>query len=248
MDERPAKTASRSGYGLELRGVSKAYGASPALRSVDLTAAWGSALALFGPNGAGKSTLLRVAAGLVRPDAGESIAGGFAQPSRSARAATGHVGHRDMLYPDLTAEENLRFFARLHGVADSRERIAEVLRDAGAERWANRRVRALSNGMRKRTSVARALLHRPALLLLDEPDAGLDAEGKAFVERVIRAVAEGGGAVVFATHDVERGLACADRYAALRGGRVAASGEARGADAAAVAGAIAGSSPPGAGA
>lgn len=235
MDERPAKTASRSGYGLELRGVSKSYGASPALRSVDLTAAWGSALALFGPNGAGKSTLLRVAAGLVRPDAGEALAGGFAQPSRSARAATGHVGHRDMLYPDLTAEENLRFFARLHGMADGRERVAEALRDAGAERWANRLVRTLSNGMRQRAAVARALLHRPALLLLDEPDAGLDAEGKAFVERVVRAVAEGGGAVVFATHDVERGLACADRYASLRGGRVVESGEARGADAAALA-------------
>lgn len=99
----------------------------------------------------------------------------------------------------------------------------------------NRRVRTLSNGMRKRAAVARALLHRPALLLLDEPDAGLDAEGKAFVERVVRAVAEGGGAVVFATHDVERGLACADRYAALRGGRVVESGEARGTDAAALA-------------
>ena len=241
MDERPPKRAARSGYGLELRGVSKAYAAARALRSVDLAAPWGSALALFGRNGAGKSTLLRVAAALVKPDAGEVLAAGFALPPQAAnaRSATGYVGHRNMLYPDLTPEENLRFYARLYGLPDGERRAAEVLRDAGAERWARRRVRALSNGMQKRVAVARALLHRPALLLLDEPDAGLDAQGKAFLASVARAVAEGGGAVVFATHDIERGLSAADRYAVLQDGRVAAQGSAAEADAAAISDALA---------
>ena len=241
MDGQSSKLAARSGYGLELRGVSKAYGAAYALRSVDLAAPWGGALALFGHNGAGKTTLLRVAAALVKPGAGETLAAGFALPAQAAnaRAATGYVGHRNMLYPDLTPQENLRFYARLYGLADGERRAADVLRDAGAERWAGRRVRTLSNGMQKRVAVARALLHRPALLLLDEPDAGLDAQGKAFLEGVVRAVAEGGGAVVFATHDVERGLAAADRYAVLRGGRVAAEGSVADADPAAVALAVA---------
>ena len=237
MDGESPKPAARSGYGLELRGVSKAYGPAYALRSVNLAAPWGATLALFGHNGAGKSTLLRIAAVLAKPGEGEVVAAGFALPAQAAnaRAATGYVGHRNMLYPDLTPQENLRFYARLHGLPDGERRAADVLRDAGAERWAGRRVRALSNGMQKRVAVARALLHRPALLLLDEPDAGLDAQGKAFLYSVVRAVAEGGGAVVFATHDVERGLAAADRYAVLRGGRVAAEGNAADADAAQIA-------------
>ena len=101
-----------------------------------------------------------------------------------------------------------------------------MLRDVGAERWARRRVRGLSNGMQKRVAIARALLHRPALLLLDEPDSGLDVQGRAFVETVVRAVADGGGAVVFSAHDPAQGLALADDFAVLRGGRIAARGEA----------------------
>ncbi|MCY4583837.1 MAG: ABC transporter ATP-binding protein, partial [Chloroflexi bacterium] len=175
MTANPAPTAMRSGLALELRGVSKSYGATHALRNVDLDAAWGRVLVLFGHNGAGKSTLLRVAAALVKPTAGSVTTAGFdadRQPSH-VRAATGYAGHGTLLYDDLTPEENLRFYARLYGVPGPDERAAEVLRDVGAERGARRRVRGLSNGMQKRVAIARALLHRPALLLLDEPDSGL---------------------------------------------------------------------------
>ena len=227
MAQHPAPTTTRPGHALELRGVSKTYGSTHALRSVDLAAAWGRVLVLFGHNGAGKSTLLRVAAALVKPGAGSVTTAGFDadQHAGHVRAATGYAGHGSLLYDDLTPEENLRFYARLHGVPQPDERAAEVLRDVGAERWARRRVRGLSNGMQKRVAIARALLHRPALLLLDEPDAGLDVQGRAFVETVIRAVANGGGAVVFSAHDPAQGLALADDFAVLRGGRVAATGE-----------------------
>lgn len=228
MTQQPAPTATRPGHALELRGVSKSYGSTHALRSVDLDAAWGRVLVLFGHNGAGKSTLLRVAAALVKPTAGSVTTAGF-DPDANAgrvRAATGYAGHGTLLYDDLTPEENLRFYARLHGVPRPDERTGEVLRDVGAERWAHRRVRGLSNGMQKRVAIARALLHRPALLLLDEPDSGLDVQAQAFVETIVRAVADGGGAVVLSAHDPARGLDVADDFAVLRGGRIAATGEA----------------------
>ena len=228
MTANPPQTPTRPGHALELRGVSKTYGVTHALRSVDLDAAWGRVLVLFGHNGAGKSTLLRVAAALVKPTAGSVTTAGFDadRHAQRVRAATGYAGHGTLLYDDLTPEENLRFYARLHGMPHPDERAGEVLRDVGAERWAHRRVRGLSNGMQKRVAIARALLHRPALLLLDEPDSGLDVQGQAFVETVVRAVANGGGAVVLSAHDPARGLALADDYAVLRGGRIAATGEA----------------------
>ena len=228
MTEQPAPAPTRSGHALELRGVSRTYGTTHALRSVDLDAAWGRVLVLFGHNGAGKSTLLRVAAALVKPTAGSVTTAGFDadKDAGRVRAATGYAGHGTLLYDDLTPEENLRFYARLYGVPDPNERAAEVLRDVGAERWVHRRVRGLSNGMQKRVAIARALLHRPALLLLDEPDSGLDVQGRAFVETVVRAVANGGGAVVFSAHGPAQGLALADDFAVLRGGRIAAAGEA----------------------
>ena len=228
MAANPTPAAPRSGNALELRGVSRTYGTTHALRSVDLDAAWGRVLVLFGHNGAGKSTLLRVAAALVKPTAGSVTTAGFDadKDAGRVRAATGYVGHGTLLYDDLTPEENLRFYARLYGVPDPNERTGEVLRDVGAERWAHRRVRGLSNGMQKRVAIARALLHRPALLLLDEPDSGLDVQGQAFVDTVVRAVANGGGAVVFSAHDPTRGLATADDFAVLRGGRIAKAGEA----------------------
>ena len=213
---------------VELRGISKAYGAAWALRSVDLTVGWGRILALFGHNGAGKSTLLRVLTTLVSPDEGSAHVAGFGtrtQP-KLARASVGYAGHQDLLYGDLTPVENLRFYARLHRIPNAGERVREVIGDVGATGWAERRTRTLSNGMQKRVAIARALLHRPPLLLLDEPDAGLDAEARELVDAVVRAVAHGGGTVVLTSHDAARGLAVADEYAVLRSGRLIAAGAA----------------------
>ena len=225
-----AQPTPRSEYALHVQGISKAYGPIPALRSIDLCANWGRVLTLFGHNGAGKSTLLRVIATLVKPDKGTLTIGGL-DPNvhaASARASIGYVGHQNLLYDDLTPIENLLFYARLYAVPDPAERTAQVLQDVGAEGWANRRVRTLSNGMQKRIAIARALLHRPPILLLDEPDAGLDAEAHSLVDAVTRSVADGGGAVVMTTHDAQRGLTTADDYAVLRSGRIAAQSTAAG--------------------
>ena len=189
----------------------------------------GQALALFGHNGAGKSTLLRTLATLVRPDSGNIRVAGFNRDrqDRLIRSAIGYVGHDSLLYDDLTPVENLRFYARLYGVRDAEDRTDAVLRDVGAREWAGRRVRTLSNGMRKRVAIARALLHRPRVLLLDEPETGLDEGGLELLEAVVRAVTDGGASVAMTTHGAEQGLALADQVAVLSAGRVTMSCERR---------------------
>ncbi len=214
---------------IDARGVSKSYGRAVALRSVDLALAWGSVLALFGHNGAGKSTLLRILATLAKPSQGSVAIARFDSRSRpqAARASIGYAGHHDLLYDDLTPAENLLFYARLYGVPNPNDRVERALADVAAEGWAHRRARDLSNGMRKRVAIARALLHQPPILLLDEPDAGLDIEAQRLVDSVIGAVASSGGSVILTTHDPQRGLAVAAEYAVLRSGRLTARGLAR---------------------
>ena len=207
-------------------GLSKTFGTTRALVDVDLGLAWGETLAVLGHNGAGKSTLLRIIASLVRPDGGTVAVGGFgrATDAAAARSLVGYVAHQPLLYDDLSAEENLAFYARLYGVRDARARIGEVLDDLGVSAWAQRRVRGLSNGMQKRVAIARALLHRPSVLLLDEPETGLDPNGLAMLDRLVRSVTDGGAAVVMTTHGMERGLGLADQVVVLTGGRVALGG------------------------
>jgi heme exporter protein A len=222
MSTSPAPSPALPAEALSLKGVRKRYGATPALAGVDLRLGWGQVLGLFGHNGAGKSTLLRVLATLAQPDAGAVRVAGL-DPARQAaavRAAIGYVGHAPLLYDDLTPAENLAFTASLYRVADAPARIDALLEEVGASAYAHRRVRTLSNGMAKRVALARALLHRPALLLLDEPETGLDADGLRLLERLIGAVARGGGAVVLSTHDLERGLRVADEALVLRRGAI----------------------------
>ena len=218
--------SSDSPVAVAVSGLSKTFGTTRALVDVDLRVAWGQTLAVLGHNGAGKSTLLRVIASLVRPDSGTVAGGGCERAKHAAalRSVVGYVAHQPLLYDDLTAEENLTFYARLYGVRDARARIGEVLGDVGASAWAHCRVRGLSNGMQKRVAIARALLHRPSVLLLDEPETGLDVAGMAMLDRLVRSVAGGGAAVVMATHSVERGLALADQVVVLAEGRVALEG------------------------
>ncbi len=221
----PTATDSRP-LAVAVAGLSKTYGTTRALLDVELSVAWGETLAVLGHNGAGKSTLLRVIASLVRPDAGTVAVGGFerAKDAASTRSIVGYVAHQPLLYDDLTAEENLAFYARLYGLRDASARIAEVLDDLGASAWADRRIRGLSNGMQKRVAIARALLHRPSVLLLDEPETGLDVDGLALLDRLVRTVTDGGASVVMTTHDMERGLRLAGRIAVLAEGRVALAG------------------------
>jgi len=200
--------------------VVKSFGDRRALDGVDLEVAEGECLAVLGPNGAGKSTLLRALATLLRPDAGDLAVAGHALPAgaRAVRGLVGYLGHDPLVYLDLTARQNLELFADLYGVAHPRERALDLLQRVGLLLRAEEAVRTFSRGMAQRLGLARLLLHGPAVLLLDEPYAGLDAEGEALLDLVL---AEGRGTrtVVLVTHDVERAVGLADRALVLRAGR-----------------------------
>lgn len=213
---------------LEGRGLVCDYGATRALDGVDVSARGGETLAVFGPNGAGKTTLLKVLGGERTPDRGRVLFGGT--PVSGAgyewRAQNGLVSHRTGLYPRLTVLENLRFFAGLRGLASDRDALASALSRVGAEDTGDMQVRMLSRGQRQRAALARLLLHDPRAVFLDEPFTGLDPAGVASLEAVLRDLARRGRIVVLTTHDVARGLALAERFVVLRGGRVAQAGAA----------------------
>lgn len=217
---RAASTASAPAA-VHIRGLQRRFGSIPVLRRLDLDIAAGDCVALFGPNGAGKSTLLRTLAGLVRADSGTVEVLGTALPGDAAlRRRIGFLGHDAYLYRDLDAAENLAFYARLFGVRDA-GRCRELLAEVGLERVASRRVGTFSRGMLQRLGLARALLHQPDLLLLDEPLTGLDPEGAEVLARVLSGLKTRGVTVLMATHDIARALESATRAVVLARGRVA---------------------------
>ena len=216
-------TSNRSESAIVVQALEKSYGESPVLWDLDLQVPWGETMVLFGANGAGKTTLLRILSSHVRPDRGEVIVAGRdlrRQPS-AARRRTGVVGHRSFLYNDLTCRENLVYYARLFGLKGYQARVAEALEQMGLTGNADQRVRALSNGMQKRASIARAILHQPDVLLLDEPEAGLDHESVLKLEELLREWNGAGRSVMMTTHDLELGLSWGHRSGVLRQGRVA---------------------------
>jgi heme exporter protein A len=205
-----------SGPALELDGVERRYGERVALSGVTVRLAAGETLAVLGSNGAGKTTLLRVLASLLRPHAGVARVLGHELPDEAwkARSAVGYLGHDPLLYRELSGRENLRYHAELHGVAA--ERVEERLAAVGMARRGDDPVRDLSKGMIQRLAVARATLHDPRLLLLDEPRANLDPAAAETLEPLIGRASK--RTRVLVTHDVEGGLAEADVALGLRGG------------------------------
>ena len=205
-----------------MSGLRKGYGDRPVLSDLDLTVPWGELLVLFGANGVGKTTLLRVLSTQARPDAGTVTVAGFdtRKQGRSVRRRIGVVGHQGFLYDDLTARENLAFYGRLFGLSQVDRRVDRALDRVGMGRWSGQRVRTLSHGMAKRVAIARAVLHDPDLLLLDEPEGGLDPESVEMLREVLEGFTRDGKTVVMTTHNVERGRAWAHRTAYLRGGKV----------------------------
>jgi heme exporter protein A len=202
---------------LRLTGLRRDYGDRTALDGVGLELAAGESLVVIGPNGAGKSTLLRVLATLLRPSGGEVVVLGCSLPREAwkLRGKIGYLGHEPLLYRDLSGRENLRFHARLHGIAGAaaEQRIAELLAAVGMERRADERVVELSAGMRQRLAICRCVLHEPALLLLDEPDSNLDVEGRKLARGLI---GPGQGRTrVIVTHDPERYLPESDQVLEL---------------------------------
>jgi heme ABC exporter ATP-binding subunit CcmA len=210
---------------LKLAGLRRDYGERTALDGVGLELARGETLLVLGPNGAGKTTLLRILATLLRPSGGEVRALGCALPDEAwkLRGRIGFLGHEPLLYRDLSGRENLRFHARLHGLGDEagEARIEALLAAVEMEHRAEQRVGELSAGMRQRLAIARCVLHEPELLLLDEPDSNLDAEGRELARAL---VGPGSGRTrVIVSHDPERFEAEADLVLHLKaGGKVAA--------------------------
>ena len=204
---------------IELDGLTRRYGERVALEDVTLALPPGATLVVFGPNGAGKSTLLRVLATLLRPHAGVARVLGRALPDEgwAVRGRIGLLTHEPLLYRDLSGRENLRFHARLHGVATSR--VEALLEQVGLRLRADDRVHTYSRGMVQRLAVCRAVLHDPRVLLLDEPRANLDPAAAELVEPLIGAAS--GRTRVVTSHDPAGGLAEADLALGLRGGRPA---------------------------
>jgi heme ABC exporter ATP-binding subunit CcmA len=202
---------------LELAGLRRDYGERTALAGISLRLEAGRSLVVLGPNGSGKTTLLRVLATLLRPSGGEVRVLGCSLPREAwkLRGRIGYLGHEPLLYRDLSGRENLRFHARLHGIDGGRAegRIAALLAAVGMERRADERVAELSAGMRQRLAICRCVLHEPELLLLDEPDSNLDAEGRELARELIGPGASVARVVV--THDPERVLPEADQVLRL---------------------------------
>jgi len=202
--------------------ITKRFGNRMALRGVDLVVRPGERLALLGPNGAGKTTLLRILATLSRPTSGSLEIDGLPveRAALEARRRIGVVAHQPYLYEDLTAAENLRFYARMYDVPDPDQRIFEVLTLVGLDERRDDRVRSFSRGMQQRLALGRAILHRPSLLMLDEPDSGLDRGGMALLAGTVAEHAAAGGSTVITTHDLGFALGAVDRVLVLRAGRV----------------------------
>jgi heme exporter protein A len=209
---------------IAVAGLRREYGERTALAGVDFELRRGESMVVLGPNGAGKTTLLRILATLLRPSGGEVRVLGCGLPREAwkLRGRIGYLGHEPLLYRDLSGRENLRFHARLHGIGEAAadERIAELLAAAGMANRADERVAELSAGMRQRLAICRCVLHRPAVLLLDEPDSNLDTGGRELAQGLIGPDPE--RARVIVTHDPDRFLPEADRVLRLGIGEMAA--------------------------
>lgn len=210
---------------IEIEGLVKLYGLLPVLRKLDLTVERGEFVALLGANGSGKSTLLRLLCALTKPTAGRIAIGGWELPREAAavRAQIGLVSHKTLVYDNLTARENLVFFARLYAIPP-RERDARIdalLRRVGLHRRQDSLVRTFSRGMLQRLSIARALLHQPDVLLLDEPYTGLDQGASAMLDDIAREAQAEGRTIIMTTHDLDRAARLAGRAVILARGQVA---------------------------
>jgi heme ABC exporter ATP-binding subunit CcmA len=208
-----------------VEGVWKFYGDYPALRNVNLQVQPGSCLALIGRNGAGKTTLLRIVAGFSRPGKGEVKIFDVPPRDNQARHQIGFIGHGISVYDELSALENLMLYARLYALQDPRRAALEWLERTGLERAANGLVREFSRGMRQRLAVARAFLHGPRVLLLDEPFTALDDRAIAVLQRLLREALAAGKTVVMSTHQLREAMELATHVALVNRGQVAFHGE-----------------------
>jgi heme exporter protein A len=221
---------------IQVRKLTKSFGHQVALRGVDLSVAEGEFLTLFGPNGAGKTTLIRIVASLTRPTAGmvHLLGEDLAEEATSLRRHVGLISHNPLLYGDLTPDENLSFFARMYGLAEPSDRIDMVLEQVGLTARRRDPVRTFSRGMVQRLAIARAILHDPTIMLLDEPYTGLDLQAADMLRAVLQELAASNRTVILTTHNLEQGLEMCDRAAILNRGKMAWAGARTGIDLAAM--------------
>lgn len=222
-----ASPAEGIGEAINVRSLEKSFGEWPVLWNLDLTVRWGELIALFGANGVGKTTLLRILSTQSKPDAGSVQVAGInpRRNSQAIRRRVGVVAHQTFLYEGLTCQENLVHYGRLFGLDDPRKLAGEALSKLGLASRADNLVRTLSNGMQRRLSIARAILHRPQILIMDEPEAGLDRESIASLHTLLDEWTEAGLSAIMTTHDLDLGLSWAHRAAVLSGGRIQFPGE-----------------------
>ena len=210
---------------IEVHKLVKRFGMKTVLRGLDFEVGEGEFVALIGPNGAGKTTFLRILASLSRPTLGEVRIAGHRLPDQAAavRRSLGVVSHQPLLYGDLTAEENLRFYGRMYAVAGLERRIDAVLETVGLASRRRDLVRTFSRGMQQRLAIGRAILHDPAVLLFDEPHTGLDQDACDMLDGLLRRVSGQGRTVVMTSHDLARVEDLASRFDVLARGVIAAS-------------------------
>ncbi len=207
---------------IDVQNLSKSFGPVHAVDGVSMTIGRGEFAALIGANGAGKTTLIRLLAGLSRPTDGRILIGGCdtRREAVAARRLTGVIGHDPYLYPDLTAQENLRFYSRMFGLGNAADRVRTMLERVGLDHRRNEPVRSFSRGMLQRLALARALLHDPPLLLFDEPFTGLDIYAEAAFKEMLRTLIAQDRTVLMALHDISYALRHAGRILVLRRGRL----------------------------
>ena len=210
---------------IQVRKLVKRFGLKTVLKGLDFQVEQGEFVALLGPNGAGKTTFLRILASLSRPSLGEIRIAGYSLPDQAAavRRRLGVVSHQPLLYGDLTAEENLRFYARMYSLSKAEQRISEMLELVGLASRRRDLVRTFSRGMQQRLSIGRAVLHDPEVILFDEPYTGLDQDACAMLDAVLTEVAARGRTIVMTSHDLSRIAGVASRFDVLSRGVIAAS-------------------------
>ncbi len=208
---------------IQVNRLYKRYGRKNVLRGIEMSVGAGQVMAILGDNGAGKSTLLRIISGIAKADRGEIVLGGVSLKAagHELRRYIGLVSHAPLLYDSLSAEENLAFFAAMYDLEEPSARIAGVLRDV--DLWTRRRdpVRTYSRGMIQRLAIGRAILHNPPVLLLDEPDTGLDQESAQMLQNLIRTLGAENRAILLSTHNLDRAVEWADSVSLLVGGKIA---------------------------
>ena len=207
---------------IEARGLTKSYGEHQALRGIDLKVSRGEKLVIFGPNGAGKTTLVKILATLVKPSSGSVWLDGIdiRQKAAQVKRKISLVSHQTFLYDDLTIYENLKFYGRMYDIPDLERQIHKVISLVQLEYRLHERVGILSHGLQQRTSIARAILHNPSILFLDEPEVGLDPHASTMIRGMLGDINASSRTVVMTTHNLERGLELGDSIVILNKGSI----------------------------